>query len=337
MKIAYLILAHGNWSHLLRLVDSLDSADSFFFIHVDKKATAVAPIPQRDNVILLKDRVIVSYAGYSMVEATLRLLRAAYEANYFDYFALLSGADYPIRSNPYIHSFFENKSPKNFIDVVKIPDESMPQYRRLAKYHIEGGYRQKSLLRRLGINGTEELLRLLPFKRTFPKEYSEYEMCAGSSWWALHNSFVAYLLSYRLSNPKFFNFYRHSLCPDEMIFQTIMMNSPFRDSVAHGLTYDDWNVGPPPYPSSIGAIHLPILQQELVAPFYRRIIDHTPPGHRANAYEVDLRRAFGSVTAELGSECLFARKFGDSSSGILEKVETIRRSFGPYSPNHTRS
>jgi glycerol-3-phosphate responsive antiterminator len=38
MKIAYLVLAHGNFEQLERLIKALDDEGAAFFIHVDKKA-----------------------------------------------------------------------------------------------------------------------------------------------------------------------------------------------------------------------------------------------------------------------------------------------------------
>jgi hypothetical protein len=82
-----------------------------------------------------------------------------------------------------------------------------------------------------------------------------------------------------------------------MVFQTIIMNSPFKESIANGVTYDDWTIGNPPYPSLIGQIHLPILKQELIDCSYG------PSAH------------------------LFARKFNDESVDILKDIENIRSLF----------
>ena len=38
MKHAYLLMAHGNWSLLNRLIQKLDHKDNDIFLHIDKKA-----------------------------------------------------------------------------------------------------------------------------------------------------------------------------------------------------------------------------------------------------------------------------------------------------------
>ena len=321
MKIAYLILAHNNWRHLERLLAALNADEVSFFIHIDKKATADASFSEYNNVKVLTDRVTVNWGGYSLVEAEFRLLKAAHEADNFDYYVLLSGVDYPIRSNRYIQSFFTKNKTKNFINVVKIP-QNVKKYERLDTYHIEGGARNNKL-KRYSIGGINVLIGYLPFKRGYPKRYAHFNLYAGSTWWAFHRDFVGYLLNYRVNNPHFFNFYKHARCPSEMIFQTIIMNSPFRESVDYGLTYDDWAIAPLPHPALIGEIHLPILRQELIEVFYSRIINHTA-GKKLAYGNLDLEEALAGAPRGMSSPHLFARKFNDVSDGILKQIEDIR-------------
>jgi hypothetical protein len=43
------------------------------------------------------------------------------------------------------------------------------------------------------------------------------------------------------SNKEFVSFFRFCHAPDELFFQTILMNSPFRDRTADYLRYIDWS------------------------------------------------------------------------------------------------
>ena len=115
MKIAYLIVAHNNPMHLLRLIRALSSSSSSFFIHIDRKSNLddFANI-NGDNVYVSQERIPDYWLDFSQVEATLVLLRMALaEQHRFDYFVLLSGTDYPLRSVPYIQSFFERPQAKS--------------------------------------------------------------------------------------------------------------------------------------------------------------------------------------------------------------------------------
>jgi hypothetical protein len=293
MRIAYLIFAHNNLKHLGRLIDALNGDEVSFFIHIDKKVVINDFFKEYDNVTVLKNRISVNWGGYSFVEAILLGLKSAYQAGAFDYYVLLSGVDYPIRSNQYIQSFFSEHKGKSFINIVKMPGNGK-SLDRLYYYHIEGDWRQKNTIKMLSIRIINSLIMGVRIKRKLPPRYADYIMYGGSSWWALHRDFVAYLMKFYDTNPVFFNFYKHTFCPDEMIFQTIIMNSPYRQSVANGLTYHDWSLGEPPYPALIGELHLPILKQKVIDDSY----------------------GF--------SEHLFARKFSDKNDTILAEIEKIR-------------
>ncbi len=48
-------------------------------------------------------------------------------------------------------------------------------------------------------------------------------------------------------NPRFVRFFEHALLPDELFFQTIVMNSPLVETVVDDhLRYIDWSVDPGP-------------------------------------------------------------------------------------------
>ena len=87
--------------------------------------------------------------------------------------------------------------------------------------------------------------------------------------------------------------FKHTLFPEEALFQTIIGNSPFRAQVTHNLTYNDWTRPTRPYPAIIDAQHL----QEALA-----------------ASVVAADDAFGR------GELLFARKFPDDSAWLVARL-----------------
>ena len=169
MKIAYLILAHNNMKHLERLIEALNDDEVSFFIHIDKKVNMPALIKRYSNVKILENRFDVKWMGYSMVEATLSMLETAYNSNdCYDYFILLSGVDYPIKSNQYIKSFFAENNGKSFINTVKMPGNGKT-FDRLEYYYIEGGSRRSSIIRIMSIGVVNMLIRLASFEKKIPK------------------------------------------------------------------------------------------------------------------------------------------------------------------------
>jgi hypothetical protein len=296
MKISFLVLAHNNFIHLQRLLDALQDPDVHFYIHFDKKSNIDIGDFEREDVTVLSDRIDVHWGGFSIVEATMKLLNAAYPSN-SDFYLLLSGTHYPVRSNAYIKKFLLEHHDHNFITVLRMPHNSKP-LSRLENFFIEGGIRpSKPGIRPIIISAINYAIKKSGYKRRLPAAYSNYELYAGSQWWGFNHSFVAYLIEFLRNNRDFVNFYRHTLIPDEMFFHTIIMNSPFRNTVRNTFHYADWSIGKPPYPSLIEDIHLPILARETFS--------NDPYGEH---------------------ELLFARKFDDHSSAIIKKIEEFRRS-----------
>jgi len=218
MKIAYLILAHSDPIHLGRLVDALDSGCNKFFIHIDGKV-AVAPFRQAvahsKNCLFTKKRVVVKWGGFGMVAATLSLIREAVaQTPQSDYFVLLSGSDYPIKSNEQINEFFERHPGRPYLKYTRIADCPFLQD-RIRRYHFpDMPWRPRVFLE-------NAFGRLLP-KRRFIKGLDPY---FGSQWWALTPDCIEHVLRFVDNSPSFVRYFRYSGIPDETFFHTIVLNN----------------------------------------------------------------------------------------------------------------
>ncbi|PAD96025.1 beta-1,6-N-acetylglucosaminyltransferase, partial [Terribacillus saccharophilus] len=124
MKLAYIILAHNNELHLKRLIRKLDSENSSFFLHIDKKSSiTLSGLGNLEgNLYIMEERYDVKWGGFSIVNVEIELLRLARSKGQHDFYILMSGVDYPIKSNEDISVFFENNKMKNFINVTKMPN-----------------------------------------------------------------------------------------------------------------------------------------------------------------------------------------------------------------------
>lgn len=287
MRIAYLIQAHNNPLQLNRLIKALDNSSVDFFIHIDKKTFFQFRISHKKNVHILSDPVSVFWGGFSQVEASLRLLAEAKQTGTFDYFVLLSGVDYPIRSNAYIMNFFHQFNGTEFIDIYKMPlfDKS---FDRVDYFCFE--YTGNKILD-LIIMKVNKAIRLLHLTRSLPKKYKNITLYAGASWWALTEPCVDYLLTFIKNNPRFTSFYKHTLCPDEMFFQTIMKTAPKPFTVMNSITYTDWSGNEKP--AKIAKGHFTDLAKEFIP------------------------TSFGNKKKYL----LFARKLTDESGEIVKKID----------------
>ena len=118
MNHAFLIQAHAYPELLFKIVNELNASNHFFFIHIDKKgkdmlsSSCIRELKLYQNVILLSDYQ-VNWGGASQFKVTVRLLfEALLYIPKMDYFHLISGQDFPLKSNKEFDSFFEKNRHK---------------------------------------------------------------------------------------------------------------------------------------------------------------------------------------------------------------------------------
>jgi hypothetical protein len=250
MRIAYLIMAHDQPDHLHRMVKALDCDRVGFYIHIDNKvklSTFRPEILEKENAHFLRTRVDVEWMGFSIVEAALMLMQEAFkEAHRFDYFVLLSGSDYPIKSNSVIRKFFETSN-KEFIMFHRLEDR--PHWKPKVEYfypidlipiygHSKGV--EKDYWRRLFWGRFFKYQWLMP-KRSYMAGMIPY---GGSDWWSLSYGCVAYVLRFVQENPRFVSFYRYTHSPGEMFFQSIILNSEWARRAQNFDSYMEWRSVP---------------------------------------------------------------------------------------------
>jgi len=237
MKLAHLLLAHTYPDHLEKLISRLSYEDTHFYIHLDKK-TDIAPflfLAEKPNVFFIKKRVKVSWAGYSMVQATVNsfeeILASGKE---YDYINLMSGQDYPIKSNAYIHKFLSDNNGKIFMHTLSVTDEWHEAIPRFTKYHLvnftlPGKYAAEKIIN-----------TILPSRKT----PGNLTLAGRSQWFTATPASVKYILQYLKEHPEVVRYFKLSWAPDESIFQTILYNSPLKkDMVNNNLLYVDWSSG----------------------------------------------------------------------------------------------
>ena len=116
MSIAFLILAHADPVHLGRLCRSLQGAGDVY-IHLDRKADKAAfEAEVGTSGTFIEERHAVAWAGISMVDAILALMRVASDQRRgHSRLVLLTGSDYPIKPMGLLKSLFEQQPDREFI------------------------------------------------------------------------------------------------------------------------------------------------------------------------------------------------------------------------------
>ncbi len=239
MLLAQLILAHNNPPQLARLVTRLDSDQTDIYIHIDGKSN-IEPFQfalRHCKVRFIVNRVKVHWGGYSMVQATVNSLKEILaNKEKYEYIQLLSAQDYPIRPLSQFHEFLYQNKGKAFMHFLSVYDEWQEAIPRVTQYHLinfnfPGMYKVEKLVN-----------KLLP-RRKLP---NHMEAVGRSQWFTINADCVAYIVDYLDKPSAFRNFFKFSWAPDEMIFQTILYNSPYRECMVNdNLLYLDWSAGLP--------------------------------------------------------------------------------------------
>ncbi len=231
MTLAYLISAHTDAPQLKRLIHALDDK-AHFFVHIDKKAD-IRPFLQlcsASNVHFLSERIDVRWATFRQVEYQLALLRAALaHPVHFHRLIMLSGLDYPIRSNREIRQWIETQGERESLNAYCLDTPLLSPAQRLTYTvprpffnHLPTWWATKlSILCRRTM---ERVGYRCPLH--FQMEGQEWKKFKGSSWFCISESLAKYMLNTYDSHPCIRRKFLHTFGPDETMLATIAMNSP---------------------------------------------------------------------------------------------------------------
>lgn len=224
MKIAHLIVTYTNPLQTERMIQQMQHPDFDFYIHLDAKFPLDSHnnLLKYPNVYFIQNRVDVRWAAYSTIQAELNSLQEILDsARIYDFISLMSGQDYPIKTAAQMQSFFEARKGKLLLKYRAFDEEWEEGWQRVNKYHLTNfKFKGKYFL--------EKLINLL-FKRTDqPKGMKFY---GSSMFWAISMDAAEYVLQKVDRNPKLRRFFTFTWAPDEFLFQTVLLNSPFATRV----------------------------------------------------------------------------------------------------------
>ena len=236
MRLVYVISAYKRPEQLARLVRRLHTGpDTRFVVHVDRKTDdAVHREMQerlRDFDVAFVARHACHWGGFGHVRASLKGLREIRARGWDpDHVILLSGQDYPIKSNEHIRTFLERGEDRSFFLHFPLPTESWTKggFDRIRRWHWR--------YRRLHVS--------LPLGRELPDDLAPW---GGSAYWILSRSAVHAVSDFVEANPDYVRFFRHVDIPDELFFQTILLNGTEAERCANvRLHYTEWSRTPAP-------------------------------------------------------------------------------------------
>ncbi|KAA1243588.1 beta-1,6-N-acetylglucosaminyltransferase [Aquimarina sp. RZ0] len=218
-KIAYFILVDRFPKQLERLLKSIYHPENHYLIHIDKEVDIAterdikAFLGNYSSAYLLASKNI-ERGGYSTVQSQLNGMK--YLLNRclkWDFFINLSDQDFPLKSQNSILDFLHRNKEKNFI---KITNHIKEYPDRLN--HIENDFQQIDI----GFSR-------IPFKKSFIKNVTWY---VGGQWMILTRACCKFICG-SPEVKKFETFYRNTLNAEKSFFQTLLMNTSFKEIIVN--------------------------------------------------------------------------------------------------------
>ena len=263
--IAYIVSTYQLPRQAIRLIRQLSADPSnTCLVHHDANAPAetwmelTAGLRDIPNVHFLQRRQF-RYATFDHVRITLDGFRWLFDRDVsFSHVVLLTGQCYPLMSAQRIVRYLEPLMGRSVMSFYQLP---------FAGWSSGGLERVNVRLLRISVSGLPRVLaRLLPHRSgwlmvpKWPLIKSKFglplkakvptdvgDLFGGDSYWAISRHHAEHILS---NSGPYVRFFQRSCVPDELFFQTMLMNSPFKHEVVNGTVHEiDWsrNSGPSPY------------------------------------------------------------------------------------------
>jgi hypothetical protein len=277
-RIAYIVSAYKLPAQLERMLRRLQAPGVTFAVHIDSKTRRpvwdemVSRCSDLDVAWLPRHRS--QWGGFGHVRATLKGIdNIVGNGVTFDYAVLLTGQDYPLRPPAEIARVLGESGGRSFMRHIELP---------WAPWGPRGGLDRVEdwhviTYRRLHV--------ALPLRRKLPGGLRAY---GGSAYWCLERTLVHFVHGFLRDNPDYVRFFEHVFVPDELFFQTIIMNSQLRDTVENDdLRYLDWSREPAP--AVFTAADLPALLGS--GQLFARKFDETGDSDVLDALDRHLARA----------------------------------------------
>lgn len=268
MHVTYLILAHNNPALLNRLIQSLQHPNCSFYVHIDVKSKDdFSGLSPSENVRFSSRRMDVGWGDLSMVQTVLFCCREIIESFNSDMIVFLSGVDYPVKGAQYIYDYLNRHAHVNFITGVRLPSAGCNWMehgrRRISCYALRLGRRSIATIepRSVSVNNLRQLLKVFVHSPkdigravnmwlTYPvrKHPAYLTPFGGEFWWILPKETIEKVLSFLHQHPDFLNFHKDTLCPDEIVMNTLVYNLVDEERICNDcLRFINWKSSPSPY------------------------------------------------------------------------------------------
>ena len=231
---AILITAYKNIEHLEEIVRFFGEEFNIY-IHIDKKSKitteSIDELLKNKNIAYIPRQYKINWGGLNHLLAIVELAEQAFSDERNEYFHLITGHDFPIKSKNDFSDFINKNKHSNYMEYHKLPYADWPEggMDRLSRYNlydlIDGRTGRKEIL----LKRFSKIQKLLGIKRrlsnNFPDQYG------GSTYWSLNREALEYTFSFMRNNPDYLKRFKYTFCAEEIFFQTILLNSPLKETI----------------------------------------------------------------------------------------------------------
>ena len=231
MKQGILVTAFKEPLWLERVVRRLGEGFSFY-VHVDGKSKPEVvegffALSRKYPDVKVYSRYRVNWGGKTHLLAILLLVEEALKDG-MEYCHLITGQDYPLLSPEALLA--EGEKRLNYMEYAPLPNPAWKDggYDRVLYYNLFDIFDAKTMFRRRALRRLAAVQRFLFIKRTLPPGVRFH---GGGTYWSFTRECLEYTLRYAAEHPRFMKAFDYSFCAEELFFQTVLLNSPFRDSI----------------------------------------------------------------------------------------------------------
>ncbi len=257
-KVAFLCLAHNNFDYLAHLSQYCCSDHDGFFLHLDNQCDDISLNALQKNlhpntvVLSPAERYRTRWGTFNIALATIALLKKALAENTYNHFVLISGADMPLLTKAEFKQQFQPDQSYFSIWHTLTKKEASAFHGEFFHRHYYyctltnpgEAYISGSRLKIYTMLILNKLIALFPVNARF--NYERY--AKGSQWWSISSEMAQYMVT-ELEKPQVIAQFAQMHAPDEKLFHTLALNSPFQDklsldqgqaSLKQGVHYIDW-------------------------------------------------------------------------------------------------
>ncbi|MGQ0464252.1 MAG: glycosyltransferase [Sporichthyaceae bacterium] len=219
-RTGFLVMAHTDPAQLERLIRRL--APHPVFVHLDERSdrASFAACFAYEHVRVLTGTL--NWAGFSMVEATMRMIEAALADGDCTYLVHLTGQCYPIRPIAELDGFLQS-SGRDHIHYLPI-DARIPHVQKMVQWRWFFDWEQYPLGKWARRAARVGCTAVLPDRGGPPGGRVPHW---GSAYWALSRECATHVLDVYRTEPALVAFYRRAFASDEQFVHTIVANSTF--------------------------------------------------------------------------------------------------------------